>query len=100
MKLLFTARRPHASGDPWDGRSALDAVELMDIGVNFLREHIKPTARIHYVIKDGGKAPNVVPDYAKVWYFVRDKDRQSVDELYQKSIEDCGRGGYDDRYYL
>jgi aminobenzoyl-glutamate utilization protein B len=59
----------------------------MDVGVNFLREHVKPTARIHYVIKDGGKAPNVVPDRATVWYFVRDVDRKSVDELYQRVLK-------------
>lgn len=82
FEITFHGKTAHASGDPWDGRSALDAVELTDIGANFLREHVRPETRIHYVIKDGGRAPNVVPDYAKVWYYVRDKNRQGVDYLY------------------
>ena len=86
FEVTFHGKTAHASGDPWDGRSALDAVELMDIGTNFLREHIKPTARIHYVIKDGGRVPNVVPEHATVWYFVRDVDRKSVDELYSRVL--------------
>jgi len=87
FEVAFHGKTAHAAGDPWDGRSALDGVELMDVGANFLREHIKPKARIHYVIKDGGKAPNVVPDYARVWYFVRDVDRKSVDELYKRVLK-------------
>jgi len=65
----------------------LDAVELMNYGVNLMREHIRPTARIHYVIADGGGAPNVVPEYARVWYFVRDVDRQKVDDYYQRILK-------------
>jgi len=87
FEVTFHGKTAHAAGDPWDGRSALDGVELMDVGTNFLREHIKPKARIHYVIKEGGKAPNVVPDYARVWYFVRDVDRKSVDELYKRVLK-------------
>jgi aminobenzoyl-glutamate utilization protein B len=83
FKVRFFGKTAHAAGQPWAGRSALDAVELMDYGVNMMREHIKPTARIHYVITNGGKAPNVVPDNAEVWYFVRDEKRESVDNLYQ-----------------
>lgn len=83
----FFGRTAHAAGDPWDGRSALDGVELADVGLNFLREHLKPTARIHYVILDGGGAPNVVPDYARAWYFVRDLDRESVDKDYARVLE-------------
>ncbi len=82
FEVTFRGKTAHSSGTPWEGRSALDAVELMNVGVNFLREHIRPEARIHYVIPEGGKAPNVVPDYAKVWYFVRDKNRQGLDYLY------------------
>jgi len=78
----FFGQAAHASADPWNGRSALDAVEMMDYGVNLMREHIKPTARIHYVITDGGDAPNVVPEYAKVWYYVRDTNRKNVDKYY------------------
>jgi aminobenzoyl-glutamate utilization protein B len=79
----FRGQAAHASADPWNGRSALDAVELMNHGVNMMREHIQPTARIHYVIPSAGEAPNVVPEYAKVWYYVRDTSRASVTEYYE-----------------
>ena len=59
----------------------------MNYGVNLMREHIRPTARIHYVIADGGGAPNVVPEYARVWYFVRDVDREKVDDYYQRILK-------------
>ncbi len=78
----FFGQAAHSSADPWNGRSALDAVELMNHGVNMMREHVKPTARIHYVMPSAGEAPNVVPEYAKVWYYVRDVDRESVDRYY------------------
>ncbi|MGD8869656.1 MAG: amidohydrolase [Gemmatimonadales bacterium] len=78
----FYGQAAHGAGDPWNGRSALDAVEMMDYGVNMAREHIRPTARIHYVIPAGGDAPNVVPEYARVWYYVREADREKVEEYY------------------
>jgi aminobenzoyl-glutamate utilization protein B len=78
----FHGQAAHGAGDPWNGRSALDAVEMMDYGVNMAREHIRPTARIHYVIPAAGDAPNVVPEYARVWYYVREADREKVDEYY------------------
>lgn len=78
----FRGQAAHASADPWNGRSALDAVELMNHGVNMMREHIRPTARIHYVIPSAGEAPNVVPEYARVWYYVRDTARVTVNEYY------------------
>jgi aminobenzoyl-glutamate utilization protein B len=78
----FFGQPAHGAGDPWNGRSALDAVEMMDYGVNMMREHVRPEARIHYVIPAGGDAPNVVPAYAKVWYFVREADREKVQEYY------------------
>jgi aminobenzoyl-glutamate utilization protein B len=87
FELEFFGRTAHSAGDPWHGRSALDAIELTDIGLNFLREHLKPTARIHYVIQDGGKAPNVVPDYARAWYYVRDIDRDSVEKDYERVLK-------------
>jgi aminobenzoyl-glutamate utilization protein B len=59
----------------------------MNYGVNLMREHVKPTTRIHYVIEDGGNAPNVVPDYAKVWYYVRDINRDQVDGYYQRILK-------------
>jgi aminobenzoyl-glutamate utilization protein B len=70
-KFTFTGLPAHASGSPEKGRSALDGVELMNVGANYMREHIKQTSRIHYVITNGGAQPNVVPANAQVWYFVR-----------------------------
>ena len=78
----FFGRAAHAAGDPWKGRSALDAVELMTHGANLMREHLKPTARVHYVIPSAGEAPNVVPAYAKVWFFVRDTERAAAEAHY------------------
>ena len=87
----FFGKTAHGAVDPWNGRSALDAVELMNHAVNMLREHVQPSTRIHYVISDGGGAPNVVPGYAKVWYYVRDLDRDGVSSTYQRILE-CARG--------
>jgi aminobenzoyl-glutamate utilization protein B len=67
----FFGRTAHAGGAPHLGRSALDAVELMNVGVNYLREHVKDDVRIHYIITEGGKAPNIVPEEAEVYYFIR-----------------------------
>jgi aminobenzoyl-glutamate utilization protein B len=78
----FFGQPSHAAYDPWNGKSALDAVELFTHGVNMMREHVKPTARIHYVFPAAGEAPNVVPSYASVWAYVRDVDRPSVDAHY------------------
>ena len=78
----FFGQAAHGAFDPWNGRSALDAVEMMNFGVNLAREHIEPTARIHYVVPSAGEAPNVVPAYAKVWYYVRDIERSKVEENY------------------
>ncbi|MFT5090643.1 MAG: aminobenzoyl-glutamate utilization protein B [Candidatus Latescibacterota bacterium] len=73
------------------GRSALDGVMLMDVAANYLREHVPENVRIHCVIRNGGDAPNVVPGYAKIWYYVRGKDRQEVDEVRER-LNDCARG--------
>ncbi len=81
--VRFYGQAAHASADPWNGRSALDAVELMNHATNMMREHVQPTARIHYVITDGGKAPNVVPERAEVWYYVRDINREHVEFMYE-----------------
>jgi aminobenzoyl-glutamate utilization protein B len=70
-KFTFNGLPAHASGSPEKGRSALDGVELMNVGANYMREHVKQTNRIHYVITNGGGQPNVVPATAQVWYFVR-----------------------------
>lgn len=83
----FEGRTAHAGGDPHNGRSALDAVELMNVGANYLREHVTTDVRIHYVIKEGGKAPNIVPDKASVWYYVRGPKRSVIDEVYARLIK-------------
>jgi aminobenzoyl-glutamate utilization protein B len=77
----FHGRTAHAAFDPWNGRSALDAAELFTHAVNMMREHVKPTVRMHYVIPDGGDVPNVVPDHAKVWIWARDFERSGVEEV-------------------
>jgi aminobenzoyl-glutamate utilization protein B len=84
IKYRFKGRTAHAAANPETGRSSLDAVELMNVGVNFLREHMPEKARIHYVITNGGGAPNVVPDDAEVWYFIRSPERYQVDELTER----------------
>lgn len=84
LKFHFHGRTAHAAAQPDAGRSALDAVELMNAGVNFMREHIIESARIHYVITNGGGAPNVVPDEAEVWYFVRAPEREQVSALTER----------------
>ncbi|HET8846394.1 MAG TPA: amidohydrolase, partial [Ktedonobacteraceae bacterium] len=66
IKIEFFGRAAHAGGTPWLGRSALHATELCLHGINLMREHVEPTARIHYVVESGGEAPNVVPDYARI----------------------------------
>ena len=81
-KFHFYGRTAHAAATPYVGRSALDAVELMNIGVNFMREHVVQEARVHYVIESGGKQPNVVPDYARTWYYIRAPERDQVDHIY------------------
>ena len=74
-----------------DGRSALDGVMLLDVGANYLREHVPENVRLHMCIREGGDAPNVVPAYAKAWYYVRGKDRTQVDEVRKRLIA-CARG--------
>lgn len=91
IKYRFHGRTAHAAANPETGRSALDAVELMNVGVNFLREHMPEKARIHYVITNGGGAPNVVPDDAEVWYYVRSPERHQVDELMER-VHNIARG--------
>ena len=82
----------HAAGSPHLGRSALDAVELMDVGVNYMREHIEPTDRIHYAITDtGGLSPNVVQNHAEVLYLIRSTDTDKVKRLYER-VKNIARG--------
>lgn len=84
VKYEFHGKTAHAAGSPEQGRSSLDAIELMNTGVNYLREHIIDDARIHYVIEEGGGQPNVVPDYARSWYYIRAPERDQVDEIYER----------------
>jgi aminobenzoyl-glutamate utilization protein B len=81
MIVEFKGRTAHAAYDPWNGRSAVDALELLTHGVNMMREHVKPTVRIHYAIQEGGDVPNVVPDHAKLWIWARDFERKGVDDV-------------------
>jgi aminobenzoyl-glutamate utilization protein B len=91
VKFQFKGRPAHAALAPHAGRSALDAVELMDVAMNFMREHVIQEARIHYVITNGGQAPNVVPPEAEVWYFIRAPRRTQVDEIW-KWMQDVAKG--------
>jgi aminobenzoyl-glutamate utilization protein B len=84
VKFHYYGKTAHAAGNPEMGRSALDAIELMNVGVNYLREHIIQEARIHYVIEEGGGQPNVVPDYARSWYYIRAPRRDQVDPLFER----------------
>jgi aminobenzoyl-glutamate utilization protein B len=78
IRVEFFGQSAHAGIDPWQGRSALDALELFCHGLNLMREHVEPTARIQYVVESGGGTPNVVPDYARLALFIRDVDRARV----------------------
>ncbi len=80
----FEGQAAHASMDPWNGRSASDALELYTTGINYYREHILPSSRIHYHIQDGGQVVNVVPDYAKLWVRVRDPKRANMLPTYER----------------
>jgi aminobenzoyl-glutamate utilization protein B len=83
VQYFFHGRAAHSASAPWSGRSALDAVELMDVGWNFRREHIRLPQRSHYVIINGGDQPNVVPSEAGVWYYFRELDNPHIKELYE-----------------
>ena len=81
VEYLFSGQSAHSAGAPWRGRSALDAVELMNIGWNYRREHLRLQQRSHYVITNGGDQPNVVPSRAGVWYYFRETDYPRIKEL-------------------
>jgi aminobenzoyl-glutamate utilization protein B len=80
--FTFRGRSAHSAGSPWAGRSALDAAELMNVGWNFRREHLRLQQRSHYVIMNGGSQPNVVPSEASVWYYFRELDYPLIQELH------------------
>ncbi len=86
FKLSFHGLSAHAGSAPHAGRSALDAVVLTDVGVNYLREHVINEARIHCVITHGGVAPNIVPAFAQIWYYVRAPRRSQVEQIYERVL--------------
>ncbi|MBZ5749484.1 amidohydrolase [Metabacillus rhizolycopersici] len=81
IKFHFKGITAHAAAAPHAGRSALDAVELMNTGANYLREHVLDGSRIHYVITNGGMAPNIVPEHASVWYYLRAATKEQVEDI-------------------
>jgi aminobenzoyl-glutamate utilization protein B len=83
IEYLFKGESAHAAGAPWRGKSALDAVELMDVGWNFRREHLRLAQRSHYVITNGGDQPNVVPPTAAVWYYFREADYDHIMDMWR-----------------
>jgi aminobenzoyl-glutamate utilization protein B len=87
VEYSFVGETAHAAGAPWRGRSALDAVELMDIGWNFRREHLRLSQRSHYVVTDGGDQPNVVPRTASVWYYFRETDYPHIKAMWETGDE-------------
>lgn len=87
----YTGQAAHASADPWNGRSASDALELYTTGINYYREHVKPTVRMHYDIQNAGEVVNVVPDYSRIWTRVRDTKRDGVVAVW-KHVEKIAEG--------
>ncbi len=87
VRFNFEGAAAHAAGAPWRGRSALDAVELMNIGWNYRREHLELTQRSHYVIPDGGDQPNVVPSKAAVWYYFRERTYPDIKKLFDIGVK-------------
>ena len=86
VEFTFEGNSAHSAGAPWRGKSALDAVELMNVAWNFKREHMKPSQRSHYVITDGGDQPNVVPSKASVWYFLRERTYADIKSMYDDAL--------------
>jgi aminobenzoyl-glutamate utilization protein B len=84
FRVNFYGKTAHASADPFNGFSAVDGMELFTTGINYYREHIKPTARIHYQIEKAGDVVNVVPDKAQIWVRVRENDRESLNVVYER----------------
>jgi aminobenzoyl-glutamate utilization protein B len=91
LMIHFKGKSSHAASDPWNGRSATDAAELAANGINFYREHVKPSARLHYIIDESGNVPNVVAEKASLWLWVRDSKRTGVIEM-EKRVRDIIKG--------
>jgi aminobenzoyl-glutamate utilization protein B len=90
-KFRFRGAAAHAAASPWAGRSALDAVQAMNVMVDMMREHVPDGTRIHYVITSGGSAPNIVPDFAEVYYYVRHADAKQVLAIWER-VEKAAEG--------
>jgi len=91
LLVEFKGKSAHAAFDPWNGRSAADAAELFSVGVNYLREHVKPSVRMHYVVKEEGNVPNVVPEKSAVWIWIRDSKRSGVSAV-EERVRDIAKG--------
>ncbi|MEH7238237.1 M20 family metallopeptidase [Bacillus sp. JJ1562] len=91
IKFHFKGIPAHAASSPHAGRSALDAVELMNVGTNYLREHVVDGTRIHYVITNGGLAPNIVPEHASVWYYLRASTKEQVEDILRR-VKNIAKG--------
>jgi aminobenzoyl-glutamate utilization protein B len=86
VQFRFRGETAHSAGSPWRGRSALDAVMLMAQAWEFKREHLRPAARSHYIITEGGDQPNVVPQYATIWFYFRERDYELTKEQYDAAV--------------
>jgi aminobenzoyl-glutamate utilization protein B len=86
-KFTYHGKSAHGAVNPWDGKDALDAVELMDIGFDKLREHLRPTYRAHRAITSGGIQPNIIIDYSQIWWFVRDANMPAAKETFDKLVK-------------
>lgn len=91
LKIEFFGKSTHASASPWEGRNALNAVQLFFHSLDMMRQHVKPDVRIHGIIREGGKAPNVVPDYSLAELYIRGNDALYVHEI-SEWVKDCAKG--------
>lgn len=85
IRIAYEGRAAHAAYDPWNGRSAVDAIEMTTFAINQMREHVKPTVRMHYVITGGGDVPNVIPEHASLWLWLRDSTHDGVNGLIERA---------------
>jgi amidohydrolase len=92
FELIFHGRTAHAAADPWNGANALDGLLLTFANINALRQHVRPDVRMHGVITDGGRVPNIIPERAAGQFMVRSRDRKVLEEVYQR-VQDCARAG-------
>ena len=98
--FTFHGKTAHGAINPWDGKDAVDAVELMDIGFDKLREHLRPTYRAHRTITIGGIQPNIIPDTGQIWWFVRDATMPGGQGDLRQARQDRRGRRADDRHDL